>query len=114
MCRVGAYLGRIVIVVDEDIDVTDINDVMWAVVTRSDPERSLDIINRAWSGPLDPAIPPNAKGHNSRLIIDATRPWEWRDEFPTPIGPDAETKRETRKKWGHLLAPQPAREKVAR
>jgi 4-hydroxy-3-polyprenylbenzoate decarboxylase len=114
MCRVGAYLGRIVIVVDEDIDVTDLNDVMWAVVTRSDPERSLDIINRAWSGPLDPAISPDVKGHNSRLIIDATRPWEWRDRFPTPIGPDAATKRETRKKWGHLLAPEPAREKVAR
>src|SRR6267378_42763 len=114
MCRVGAYLGRIVIVVDEDIDVTDLNDVMWAVLTRSDPERSLDIINRAWSGPLDPAIAPDVKGHNSRMIIDATRPWEWRDKFPIAIGPDAETKRETRKKWGHLLTPQPAREKVAR
>src|SRR5216117_2861581 len=114
MCRVGAYLGRIVIVVDEDIDVTDLNDVMWAVVTRSDPARSLDIINRAWSGPLDPAIEPDVKGHNSRMIIDATRPWEWRDKFPIAIGPDAETKRETRKKWGHLLAPEPAREKVAR
>src|SRR5207302_1188071 len=114
MCRVGAYLGRIVIVVDKDIDVTDINDVMWAVVTRSDPERSLDIINRAWSGPLDPAIAPDIKGHNSRMIIDATRPWEWRDKFPIAIGPDAQTKRETRKKWGHLLAPEPARERGAR
>ena len=114
MCRVGAYLGRIVVVVDEDIDVTDLNDVMWAILTRSDPERSLDIIHRAWSGPLDPAIPPESKGFNSRLIIDATKPWEWRDKFPIAIGPDAQTKRETRKKWGHLLAPQPARERVAR
>lgn len=103
MCRVGAYLGRIVVVVDEDIDVTDLDDVMWAILTRSDPERSLDIIKRAWSGPLDPAIHPDEKGHNSRLIIDATRPWEWRDRFPIPIGPDAETKRETRKKWGWIL-----------
>ena len=114
MCRAGAYLGRLVIVVDDDIDVTDLDDVMWAVVTRSDPERSLDIINRAWSGPLDPAIEPDVKGHNSRMIIDATRPWEWRDRFPIAIGPDAETKRETRKKWGHLLSSQPARETVAR
>jgi len=103
MCRVGAYLGRIVVVVDEDIDVTDINDVMWAILTRSDPERSLDIIHRAWSGPLDPAIRPEDKGFNSRLIIDATKPWEWRDRFPIAIGPDAETKRETRKKWGWIL-----------
>jgi UbiD family decarboxylase len=103
MCRTGAYLGRYVIVVDEDIDVTDLNEVMWAVVTRSDPETSLDIIHRAWSGPLDPAIPPDKKGFNSRLIIDACRPWEWRDKFPPAIGPSPEVKRETREKWGYLL-----------
>ena len=103
MCRVGAYLGRYTVVVDEDIDCTDINDVIWAIVTRGDPERSLDIIKRAWSGPLDPAIHPDEKGHNSRLIIDATRPWEWRDRFPQAIGPDAETKLETRKKFGWIL-----------
>lgn len=103
MCRVGAYLGRMVIVVDEDIDVTDLNDVMWAVLTRADPERSLDIIHRAWSSPVDPAIHPDQKGFNSRLLIDATKPWEWRDRFPIAIGPDAETKRDTRKKWGWLL-----------
>jgi UbiD family decarboxylase len=103
MCRTGAYLGRLVIVVDDDIDVTDLNEVMWAVVTRADPETSLDIIHRAWSGPLDPAIPPDKKGFNSRLIIDACRPWEWRDKFPLPIGPSPEVKRETREKWGYLL-----------
>ncbi|HEX9077628.1 MAG TPA: UbiD family decarboxylase [Anaerolineae bacterium] len=103
MCRTGAYLGRLVIVVDDDIDVTDLNEVMWAVVTRADPETSLDIIHRAWSGPLDPAIPPDKKGFNSRLIIDACRPWEWRDKFPPAIGPSPEVKRQTREKWGYLL-----------
>ena len=103
MCRVGAYLGRIVVVVDDDVDVTDLNDVMWALLTRADPERSLDIIHRAWSGPLDPAIHPDQKGFNSRLLIDATKPWEWRDKFPIAIGPDAKTRQETRKKWGWIL-----------
>ncbi|NIO70903.1 MAG: UbiD family decarboxylase [Anaerolineae bacterium] len=103
MCRVGAYLGRIVIVVDDDVDVSDLDDVMWAVCTRSDPERSLDIIHRAWSGPLDPAIPSGEKGFNSRLIIDACRPWEWRDEFPPAIGPSPEVRRQTRERWGYLL-----------
>ena len=103
MCRAGAYLGRIVIVVDEDIDVTDLDEVMWAVCTRSDPERSLDIIKRAWSGPLDPAIHPDLKGFNSRLIIDACKPFEWLDKFPAAIGPDPAYKRETRDKWGWIL-----------
>src|SRR5256712_10220936 len=103
MCRVGAYLGRIVVVVDDDIDVTDLNDVMWAILTRADPERSLDIIHRAWSGPLDPAIHPDQKGFNSRLLIDATRRWERRDKLRVPIGPDARTRRDTRSRSCWLL-----------
>jgi 4-hydroxy-3-polyprenylbenzoate decarboxylase len=99
----GAYLGRITVVTDEDIDVSDINDVIWAIVTRADPARDMDIIRRAWSGPLDTAIHPDEKGFNSRLLIDATRPWEWRDRFPETIGPDPDVKRETRERWGHLL-----------
>jgi UbiD family decarboxylase len=99
----GAYLGRITIVTDEDIDVSDMNEVIWAVVTRADPARDMEIIRRAWSGPLDTAIHPDEKGFNSRLLIDATRPWEWRDRFPETIGPDPAVKHDTRARWGHLL-----------
>jgi 3-polyprenyl-4-hydroxybenzoate decarboxylase len=89
-----------VVVVDDDIDVTDMNDVLWAIFTRMDPERSVDIMRRAMSSPLDPAIPPNDKRYNSLLLIDATPPFEWKDKFATPIGPDPKTKAETRKRWG--------------
>jgi 4-hydroxy-3-polyprenylbenzoate decarboxylase len=99
----ASYMGRVVVVVDDDIDVTDLEDVLWAVLTRSDPVRSVDIIQRALSGPLDPALKPGEKQYNSRLLIDATRPWEWRDQFPTSIGPDPAVKAETRRRWGHLL-----------
>jgi 4-hydroxy-3-polyprenylbenzoate decarboxylase len=102
-CRTGAYLGRITVVVDDDVDVSDLDEVIWAVCTRSDPERSIDIIKRAWSGPLDPAIRPGEKGFNSRLIIDACRPWEWLDEFPPAIGPEPEEKRVTRDRWSWIL-----------
>ena len=54
-------------------------------------------------GPLDPILHPDRKQYNSRLLIDACRPFEWRDKFPQAIGPDAKTKAETRKKWGYLL-----------
>ncbi len=103
MCHAGSYLGRIVIVVDEDVDVSDLEEVIWAVVTRADPANDMDIIRKAVSGPLDTAIHPDKKGTNSKLLIDATRPWEWRDRFPETIGPDPEKKREIRERWGHLL-----------
>lgn len=102
-CHQGNYLGRVVVVVDEDIDVTDLNEVIWAVCTRMDPERDTDIIRRALTGALDPAIEPGKKVFNSRLLIDATRPWEWRDQFPAAIGPTPEVKRETRDEWGWIL-----------
>ncbi len=102
MCHTGAYIGRWVVVVDEDIDVMDLEQVVWAMCTRSDPERSLDIIKRAWSGPLDAAIRPEEKGFNSRALIDATRPWEWKDKFPKVNAPSPEVAKKARDKWGWL------------
>ena len=76
------YLGRYIVVVDDDIDTYDINDVLWAMCSRTDPVGSVEIIRRCWSGPLDPIIPKERKGFSSRMIIDACRPFEWRDRFP--------------------------------
>ena len=101
--RSGGYLGRYVVVVDEDIDPTDLEEVVWAICTRSDPERSIDIMKRAWSGPLDPAIRPGQKGFNSRAILDATRPFEWRDEFPPVSAMSRERRQAALKRWGYLL-----------
>ena len=99
----GAYLGRYVVVVDDDIDVMDLEQVLWAMCTRSDPVESIDIIPRAWSGPLDPRVPKAKKGLSSRAIIDATRPFEWRDEFPRSQLPSPETRRKALEKWGWLV-----------
>jgi hypothetical protein len=45
--------------------------------TRVDPHVDTDFIRRAWSGPLDPAIPKDQKGFSSRAIIDATMVAIW-------------------------------------
>ena len=99
----AAYIARAVVVVDPDIDITNLTDVMWAVMTRCDPERDVTILRRAWSGPLDPAIHPDERGFNSRLLIDATKPWEWRERFAEPVV-TAEMTRAAREKWGWILA----------
>jgi UbiD family decarboxylase len=102
-CQAGAYLGRYVVVVDDDIDVTDLNEVMWAVCTRSDPEESIDIMRRCWSGPLDPRIPEGRKGLSSRAIIDATRPFEWKDKFPPVVGASRGLLERVTAKWGDIF-----------
>ena len=102
-CQTGAYLSRYVVVVDEDIDVADMNDVIWAMCTRVDPERSIDIIRRCWSGPLDPIIPKAEKGFSSRAIIDACRPFEWIRDFPPVSGASKELKQQVLEKYGRYL-----------
>ena len=107
-CHVGAYAGKWVIVVDEDIDVSNLEELIWAALTRADPATSIDIITQAWSTPLDPRIPPEQKERgdftNSRMIIDACRPYHWRDKFPLVNAPSPAVAREAQEKWGYLLS----------
>ena len=102
-CRAGAYLGRYSIVVDDDVDVTNTNDVLWALAARSHPETDIEIVRRSWSGPLDPIVPKGQKGHNSRAIIDACRPYEWMADFPPVAESSPEVRRAAEAKWGKIL-----------
>jgi 4-hydroxy-3-polyprenylbenzoate decarboxylase len=108
MCRSVAYAGKYVIVVDDDIDVSNLEQLMWAVCSRSDPATSIDFIRNAWSTPLDPSIPPEkkAKGDftNSRAIIDACRPFHWKDNYPIVNMPLPETARKTKEMFSWMLS----------
>ncbi len=104
-CSAGAYMGRFVVVVDEDIDVTNMDDVLWAMLTRCDPQRDFEIITRCWSGPLDAPIKPEDRGFNSRAIVDATKPYEWKERYPDSIV-TPEDSAETRRLWDWLLDPR--------
>jgi 4-hydroxy-3-polyprenylbenzoate decarboxylase len=106
-CHVGAYCGKLVIVVDDDIDVTDLEQVIWAMLTRADAATSMDVIKGTWSTPLDPRVDPveRERGNftNSRLIVDACRPWHWRDRYPPVNMPSPEAMKKAREKYGYLL-----------
>ena len=102
--RPAAYHGRYVIVVDEDIDPSDIQQVLWALCTRSDPETDIDIIRGAWSTPLDTMIRKATDPYlNSRAIINACKPYEWIQEFPQDIKIGSELAEKVKKKWASVL-----------
>lgn len=103
-CHAAAYLGRYTVVVDDDIDPTNLDEVMWALCTRSDPVKDIEILRRCWSGPLDPIIHKDDKGFNSRAIIDATRPYEWKDSFPPVSRSSRDLRERVLGKWADKLA----------
>ncbi len=102
-CHAGAYLGRYVIVMDDDVDISDLNEVIWAMCTRVDPVKDIEIITDCWSGPLDPIIPIEDKGFNSRAIINACRPIKWMDSFPKVVGASPELVEKTVARWKKLI-----------
>jgi 4-hydroxy-3-polyprenylbenzoate decarboxylase len=85
-CSAAARNGRYVVVVDEDIDPTNMKEILWAMETRVDPYRDILLVDGCWSTPLDPRMPPEKKASgdhtNSRAIFFAVRPYEWKDRFP--------------------------------
>jgi len=106
-CSAAAFAGRMTIVVDDDIDITNTSEVMWALATRWDPKTQTDIIDDCRSGNIDPRVPPEKRQARnltgSRIIIYAVRPYHWKDEFPTVNMVDRDYAEEVRAKWGDKL-----------
>ena len=102
-CGPGAFFGRLTIVVEDDIDITNPTEVLWALATRWDPKTQTDIIDGCWSGNIDPLLSPEKReAHdftNSRAIIYAVRPFGWKDEFPRVNRVDPAYAEQIRQKW---------------
>jgi len=103
----NSYMGRIVVTVDEDVDPSNLADVMWAVTTRCEPSEAVDIIRGGWSSSLDPRLLPSDrdKGQtsNSKMIIDACKPFAWKDSYPPSSALLPEEAAAVADKWKHVL-----------
>ena len=111
-CGGSAYASKYIVVTDEDIDVTSLEALIWAMLTRTDPRESIQIIDNAWDSPADPRIPPEKRKAgdltHSVAVINACRPFHWRDQFPIANTPTAEIARKAREKFGWLLEGLPS------
>ncbi len=98
----GAIQGNITIMVDDDIDITNIEDVMWAVATRCNVE-NIEIIRGIRTGMTLPLGKPQLKEGKfpvtPRAVIDACKPYDWINEFPKVNIFDPEYRREIAEKW---------------
>lgn len=78
LAALGSHLdyNKVVIVVDEDVDIYDLDDVMWAYMTRGRADTRAMILNDIPGFYRDPH-----KDHWGRLCIDATMPFGREAEF---------------------------------
>jgi len=81
---------KFIVVTDDDIDIRDWKEVVWAITTRCDPVRDATLVDRTPIDYLDFASP--VSGLGGKMGLDATRKWP------------AETSRE----WGRTIAHDPA------
>src|SRR5215813_433392 len=91
-CTAGAYFGKYVIVVDEDVDPTNVSQVLWAMATRSRPAQSIDILRETWSTYLDPSLnPPEIRPWGSKALINACMDYRYYKSFSkrTKLSKDA-------------------------
>ena len=93
-------LTKMVVVVDEELNVHDMNDLIWANTTRTDAARDITIIDRAPTDTLDPASPLVNLG--SKLGIDATQKTAeegFEREIQEKVQVDDETKKLVDSRW---------------
>jgi 4-hydroxy-3-polyprenylbenzoate decarboxylase len=93
-------LTKIFVVVDSDVNVHDMDDVIWAITTRADAARDTIIIDNTPTDTLDPASPLVNLG--SKLGIDATQKTKeegYQREIQELVKPDEATKNLVDSKW---------------
>lgn len=70
----GAYYTKWIIAVDEDIDPTDMDQVIWAMASRCNPIDDIDVLRNTWSTWLDPTQnPPQNRPYGSKALINACK-----------------------------------------
>jgi len=94
----GHYGLKGVIVVDDDIPADDIGRVLWSLAVRYNPAQDSQIIEKGRSTPLDPSLPTDQREIGSRILMDATIPYQWKEK-PTLIALDEETEKRVQSRW---------------
>jgi UbiD family decarboxylase len=87
-------MWKYVIVVDEDINIYDTNEVLWALTSRTQPARDMLVMPRGVTTRLEPSA--TADGVTSKLLIDATAKADFRG---TVAGPTPEMRALVEERW---------------
>ena len=102
-CVGGAYFSKYIVVVDHDVDPTQLSEVVWAMVTRSRPSQSIDILRETWSTYLDPSLnPPEIRPWGSKCLINACMEFRYIKEFSPRTKLSKPVYQRVGERWGQL------------
>ncbi len=102
-CPGGSYYTKWVIVVDEDVDPTDLNQVIWAMSTRCNPVEDIDILRNTWSTYLDPTQnPPEERPYGSKALINACKEHKYLATFSRRTKITKDIYNQVSDKWNRL------------
>lgn len=84
-----AHMGAYTVVVEQDIDPSNLDQVLWAMVTRARLDRQIHIIPNCHTNNVNTTIPPEEKMAgdrqrpitSTRVVIDACRDLSWKDDW---------------------------------
>ncbi len=104
--KTSASMHRYLVAVDDDIDPSDLKQVLWAMTTRVDPLDSVRTV-RSWTSDIDPRLAPEKRERgeysSGRMLIDACKPFLWRESFPVPNRFSLEMREKIWQKWADSL-----------
>ncbi len=100
---------KFIVVTDDDVNIRDWKEVVWALTTRMDPVRDTTLVAETPIDSLDFASP--VSGLGGKMGLDATNKWpgETTREWGRPITMDAQVAQQAAKTVEALMAMQPAR-----
>jgi 4-hydroxy-3-polyprenylbenzoate decarboxylase len=102
----GAYYTKWIIAVDEDVDPTDINQVIWAMSSRCNPIEDIDLLRNTWSTWLDPTQnPPEKRPYGSKALINACKEHRYLPVFSKRTALRKETYDRVASMWKKLGLP---------
>ncbi|MBV9544146.1 MAG: UbiD family decarboxylase [Chloroflexi bacterium] len=99
----GAYYTKWIIAVDEDVDPTDIDQVIWAMASRCNPVEDIDILRNTWSTWLDPSQnPPEERPYGSKALINACKEHRYLPVFSKRTALRREIYERVAQRWSSL------------
>jgi len=104
-CPAAAYVIRWIVAVDDDVDPTDIGEVIWAMSVHANPADDIDILRKTWSYRTDPSLAPDDRPYGSKALIDACLPHKYRATQPRRARLSRATYERVAARWEELGLP---------